>query len=81
MLLIKNQHNGKKLKRLKGAGAKICYKELGQQLIKWFTSKRTNPNDEQLQTPTEIKKERITFKGLLRQGKKISSSLKIHPLP
>ena len=81
LLLIKNQHNGKKLKRLKGAGAKICYKELDQQLIKWFISKRTNSYDVQLQIPTEIKKERITFKGLLRQGEKISSSLKIQPLP
>ena len=65
MLLIKNQHNGKKLKHLKGVGAKICYKELDQQLIKWFTSKLTNPNDEQLQTPTENRKRMYHIQRLI----------------
>jgi hypothetical protein len=46
LLLLKNQNNGKKLKRLKGAGAKICHKGLDQRLIKWFTLKRTHPNNE-----------------------------------
>ncbi|CAF4120534.1 unnamed protein product, partial [Rotaria magnacalcarata] len=64
LLLIKNQSNGEKLKRLKGAGAEICYKELDQQLIKWFTLKRTNPNDKISTAPTKIKKKRITFKNL-----------------
>ncbi|CAF3348426.1 unnamed protein product [Rotaria socialis] len=81
LLLIKNQSNRKTLKRLKGAGAKICHKELDQQLIKWFALKRTNPDDETSTAPTEIKKERITFKNLVCHGEKICLSLKIQPYP
>jgi hypothetical protein len=81
LLLIKKQRHGKKLKRLKGGGAKTCYKKLDQQLINWFTSKRTHPDDEKSKAPSEIKKERITFKSLVRQGEKICLSLKIQPYP
>lgn len=81
LLLIKSQKNRKKLKRLKGASAKICHKELDQNLIQWFKSKRTDPNDEKSKPPSEIKKERITFKTLVHQGEKICVSLKIQPSP
>ncbi|CAF3988528.1 unnamed protein product [Rotaria magnacalcarata] len=60
---------------------KICHKELGQQLIKWFTLKRTNPNNENSTAPTEIKKERMIVKNSVRHGKKICLSLKIQPYP
>ncbi|CAF1521814.1 unnamed protein product [Adineta ricciae] len=81
LVLLMKENNGKNLKRMKGRGAKIRYQELDRQLIQWFKSKRTKTNDEQSNEPIEIKKERITFKNLVRQGEKISVSLKIQPYP
>ncbi len=81
LLLMRKQCHGKSLKRLKGGGEKISFKELDQQLINWFKSKRTHPDEEKPNAPSEIKKERITFKNLVRQGEKICLSLKIQPYP
>ncbi|CAF1153098.1 unnamed protein product [Didymodactylos carnosus] len=72
-LSLRGAKKGKNLKRLKGAGKKLHHVQLDVKLFEWFKTKQTPPEDEH-QT-TIIKKERITFRLLARQGAKICIGL------
>ena len=69
---------GGQRKRLKGAGTKLKYFDLDNGLIKWFNERRTPP-DANVVSP-EIRRERISFKQLVRHGTKLSMELK-HETP
>ncbi len=69
---------GGKRKRLKGGGKKIKYVDLDDLLIKWFKERRTPPNSDV--TLNEIRREKISFKQLVRHGKSLSVELK-HEAP
>ncbi|CAF1046128.1 unnamed protein product [Didymodactylos carnosus] len=73
LLLLRGEKRRKNLKRLKGAGKKLRHVQLDAKLFEWFKTKRTPPEDEQ-QTTT-IKKDRISFRLLARQGAKICIEL------
>ncbi|CAF4655101.1 unnamed protein product [Rotaria sp. Silwood2] len=61
---------GKKRKRLDGAGAKLSDIALDDHLIKWYRSKRSLN-----QTDINVSKEKVTFKGMVREGYRIYSEL------
>jgi hypothetical protein len=69
---------GGKRKRLKGAGKKIKYVDLDDLLIKWFKERRTPPISDV--TLNEIRREKVSFKQLVRHGKNVSVELK-HEAP
>jgi hypothetical protein len=69
---------GGQRKRLKGAGKKLKYYDLDNRLIKWFNERRTPPTSNV--TSTEIRREKISFKQLVRSGTKLSIELK-HEAP
>ncbi|CAF1543845.1 unnamed protein product, partial [Adineta steineri] len=62
---------GKKRKRLNGAGAKLSYADLDDRLIRWYRSKRGLN-----QADVNVSKEKVTFKGMVREGYRICSELK-----
>ena len=62
---------GKKRKRINGAGAKLIYSGLDEHLIKWYRSKRGMD-----QGDVNVSKEKVTFKGLIRQGQRFCSEAK-----
>ncbi len=57
-----------------GAGKKLKYIELDLQLLAWYRQQRTkiDPNST---TTMNIRREKVTFKRLQRQGAKLSSEL------
>jgi len=59
---------------LGGAGKKLKYIELDLQLLAWYRQQRTkiDPNST---TTMNIRREKVTFKRLQRQGAKLSSEL------
>jgi len=59
---------------LAGAGKKLKYIELDLQLLAWYRQQRTkiDPNST---TTMNIRREKVTFKRLQRQGAKLSSEL------
>ncbi|CAF3971918.1 unnamed protein product, partial [Rotaria magnacalcarata] len=57
---------GKKRKRIGGAGGKLAYYDLDEHLIKWYRSKRDLD-----QEGINACKDKVTFKGMIRQGKKL----------
>ena len=65
-------------KRLKGAGKKIKYPELDKHLRNWFNERQTPPSLEA--TTSIIRRERISFKQLVRRGEHLSKELK-HEAP
>ena len=68
---------GGKRKRLPGGGKKLKFIELDAKLFDWFRSRRSAVD---LQVPSAngdtIRRERVTFKQLHRQGNKLSEELK-----
>ena len=64
---------GKKRKRLDGGGKKLTYVDLDSRLLTWFRSKRTAP--ESTTNASDIRKERVTFRQLVRRGRQISEEL------
>ncbi|CAF1017098.1 unnamed protein product [Rotaria sp. Silwood1] len=70
--LVKDQGGkGKKRKRLDGGGAKLSYANLDDRLIRWYRSKRGLN-----QADVNVSKEKVTFKGMVREGYRICSELK-----
>ncbi|CAF3411852.1 unnamed protein product [Rotaria socialis] len=62
---------GKKRKRLGGAGAKLAYYDLDEHLFNWYRSKRGLD-----QEGINVCKDKVTFKGMIRQGKRICAENK-----
>ncbi|CAF3419411.1 unnamed protein product [Rotaria socialis] len=56
----------KKRKRIGGVGAKLAYYDLDEHLIKWYRSKRGLD-----QEGINVCKDKVTFKGMIRQEKTI----------
>lgn len=70
--LVKDQGGkGKKRKRVDGAGAEIVYHELDEHLIKWYRSKRSSDQED-----VNACKEKVTFKGMVRQAKRFCGETK-----
>jgi hypothetical protein len=69
---------GNQRKRRKGGGKKLKYFDLDDRLIRWFKERRTPPASDI--TSKEIRRERISFKQLVRQGGILSTELK-HEAP
>ena len=65
---------GGRRKRLKGGGKKLRYFDLDDRLISWFKERRTPPTIDS--TTTVIRREKVTFKQLVRQGGFLSLELK-----
>jgi hypothetical protein len=62
---------GKKRKRIDGAGTKLTYFDLDEHLIEWYRTKRGLNHDD-----VNVSKEKVTFKGLIRQGQRFSAEFK-----
>jgi hypothetical protein len=69
---------GGQRKRLKGGGKKIQNIDLDDRLIKWFNERRTPPTLNA--TVSTIRREKISFKQLVRQGTNLSTELQ-HEAP
>lgn len=69
---------GNRRKRLKGGGQKLKYPELDDQLIEWFKERRTPLAD--TNSTSLIRREKISFKMLVRHGEGLSSQLR-HDAP
>ncbi|CAF4457916.1 unnamed protein product [Rotaria sp. Silwood2] len=70
----------KKCKRLSGGGSKIKYIDLDHQLVLWFREKRTFINPQSIvttgtTTTTTIRREKVAFRQLQRQGRFLSIEL------
>ena len=70
--------SGSKRKRLDGGGKKMIFTELDSRLFDWYREKRTAPGAKA--TDDVIRKEKVTFRRLERQGRQISAELK-HSCP
>ncbi|CAF4222768.1 unnamed protein product [Rotaria sp. Silwood2] len=73
-------HQYKKCKRLSGGGSKIKYIDLDHQLVLWFREKRTFINPQSIvttgtTTTTTIRREKVAFRQLQRQGRFLSIEL------
>ncbi|CAF1406049.1 unnamed protein product [Adineta ricciae] len=78
LLKLQSSRLGGQRKRLKGAGSKLKYFDLDDRLIKWFKERRTPPDLNG--ASNEIRRERISFKQLVRCGTQLSLELK-HEIP
>ena len=69
---------GSKRKRLHGGGKKLKYKDLDARLLAWFHERRSPPAATSTFTipAAEIRRERVTFRQLQRQGERISDDLR-----
>ncbi|CAF3460613.1 unnamed protein product, partial [Rotaria sp. Silwood2] len=70
----------KKRKRLSGGGSKIKYIDLDYQLLLWFREKSTFIDLQSIATTvttttTTIRREKVTFRQLQRQGRLLSVQL------
>ena len=73
--------SGGKRKRLGGAGLKVKYIDLDTKLLQWFRERRTKVAAAgSTNTDTPIRREKVTFKQLQRQGAKLSVELQ-HDAP
>ncbi|CAF3969647.1 unnamed protein product [Rotaria sp. Silwood1] len=70
---LQSMDNGGRRKRLKGGGKKLKYVDLDDRLIKWFKERRTPPTSDA--TVINIRREKISFKQLVRQGTILSAEL------
>ncbi|CAF1522407.1 unnamed protein product [Rotaria sordida] len=70
-LLKEKGTKSKKRKRIGGAGAKLLYPDLDEHLIGWYRSKRGLD-----QEGIHVHKERVTFKGMVRQRQRFSAGTK-----
>lgn len=70
-------HLGSKRKRINGAGMKIKYIDLDSHLFIWFLERRSAPVISHTSTtaPIDIRREKVTFRRLQREGKRISDDL------
>ncbi|CAF4167841.1 unnamed protein product [Rotaria sp. Silwood2] len=83
-IMSKSKHS-KKRKRLSGGGSKIKYIDLDYQLLLWFREKRTFIDPQSIATTvttttTTIRREKVTFRQLQRQGRLLSVQLQ-HDCP
>ncbi|CAM2725583.1 unnamed protein product, partial [Rotaria socialis] len=76
-LFDKNQ-SGKR-KQLGGGGKKLVYVDLDDQLFTWYRSRRTDPTHKSI-APADIRREKVTFRHLEKEGRRISKELN-HSLP
>ncbi|CAF3312301.1 unnamed protein product [Rotaria sp. Silwood2] len=83
-IMSKAKHS-KKRKRLSGGGSKIKYIDLDYQLLLWFREKSTFIDLQSIATTvttttTTIRREKVTFRQLQRQGRLLSVQLQ-HDYP
>jgi hypothetical protein len=57
---------------------KLVYVDLNHRLFIWYRSKRTDPNDTTL-APADIRREKVTFRQLKKEGRRIAKELKQSP--
>ena len=68
---------GSKRKRVNGGGKKVKYIDLDIRLLSWFREQRSPPISSNTATtaPIDIRREKVTFRRLQRQGERISDEL------
>ncbi|CAF1246010.1 unnamed protein product [Adineta steineri] len=67
---------GNKRKRVEGGGRKLVFVDLDHQLFIWYRTKRSDPKDITLSSG-EIKRERITFRHLMKEGRRLAKELSL----
>ena len=65
---------GGKRNRLDGAGKKLVYGDLNDQLFAWYRSRRTDPNNKSID-PADIRREKVTLRHLEKEGRRIAKEL------
>ena len=71
---------GKKRRRTGGGGRKVKYVDLDSLLLSWYRERRTKVDPNSIVPQSDIRREKITFKQLQRQGAKICGNLR-HEIP
>ena len=68
---------GSKRKRVNGGGAKVKYVDLDIHLLRWFREHRSPPISAATSAiaPIDIRREKVTFRRLQREGERISDEL------
>ncbi|CAF5055832.1 unnamed protein product, partial [Rotaria magnacalcarata] len=79
LLMMLKKRKGGKRKRLDGGGKKLVYVDLDDQLFTWYRSRRTDPTHKSI-APADIRREKVTFRHLEKEGRRISKELN-HSLP
>ena len=59
---------GRRRHRIDGVGSKLAYYDLDQHLIEWYRSKRGLEGS--VQEDINISREKVSFKGMIRQGQR-----------
>lgn len=72
--------SGGKRRRIDGGGVKLKYVELDALLMVWYRERRSKIDPNSNISPKDIRREKVTFKHLQRQGEKICAELQ-HPPP
>lgn len=69
---------GSKRRRLHGGGKKLKYKDLDTRLLTWFHERRTPiaATSTDAASAIDIRREKVTFRQLQRQGERISDELR-----
>ncbi|CAF3064327.1 unnamed protein product [Rotaria sp. Silwood2] len=76
---ISKEKKGRKRRRLGGAGKKLKYIDLDLKLLAWYREHRTKTDPNSSTFINNIRREKVSFKQLQRQGAKLSRELKHNP--